>query len=352
MHGRNARRIGSPDSMRSRSRSQRRVVTILGCIVIGITSPIVACSDQGPTGVPLDMPNRSDLVASVTGTAASSIDAAGRFLLATPTQQGRVYTELGAREAERLAAVWSVQFGPIVRRTLEQEHGGPINFRALSHCGRTLYARSPFEPPPSEIPSPSRKPFGPWWFVTLCERNTPALSIAVSAWATELKLSKGTIEFPRVAGNEFFPLGIPSGHLGEFPSAPEGAVTFAARNTGRRAVSVPELVMGVQRDGPPQGARWRIPLEGNAIVHSVRGDLTTNEVFVGSPLPTKPGSAAFAPATAQPDGVQFYWTPTPNDGETVAAYVARAHTRVRIATARRRADTPIRFELASGLGGN
>jgi hypothetical protein len=318
---------------------------LAGALVVAAL--VAACSEQSTTTVRSVAPDHARLIASLTPEAARSLDASGGFRLGTQTPNP-AYPELTSQQTERLAALWPAQFGSMVRKNLEEGHGGPINFRSLNVCGRTLYAQSAFEPPPLDIPAPRRKPYGPWWFVTLCESQRPTLSLAISAWATELTIVKDKILFPRVAGNEFFPLGIPAGHMGEFPLSPEEAVTIAANHVGRRVAAIPQLVMAAKTDGPPQAARWRLPLEMNGLVHGLRsGDVAVSELFVGSPDVRRDSYAVFIAAKDQPPTFDFPWIPLPEQGEARAQYNRRIASETHFAKVRRLAGTPTKFELTN-----
>ena len=313
---------------------------------------LFGCSDGGANGTRITAPDRAALSASLTGAAASALDANGNFVLAAPAGNSG-HSELSSADANRLATIWVRLFAPDIRRSLEEQHGSSINLHGLKVCGRTLYARSSFEPPRFVIPTPWLRPYGPWWFVTLCDGGQPSVSVAVSSWATDLTISKGAIVFPKVAGNEFFPLGIPAGHIGEFPSSPEDAASLVARKTGRRISRVPELVMGTTTSGPPQAARWMIAVDSNAVINTARhGRVTTSQILVGSPYPAKLGPAQFVAAPSQPDFLDFSWAPLPNANESQAAYKARLGTTINLTRVKRRTDTPVTLDLETPIGGN
>ena len=328
-----------------RARHPRLAVLLRGVNPILLTSALMSgCSDRFSDGVVMAPPNRHEIARSVTGAAASALGEDGKFqltVLATSSQ-----TEISAARARELAEVWAHQFGPRLKGYLETQHGAPIRYDALAACGRALYARSAFRPSPDPIPAPYLRPYGSWWLVTLCDASGfAAVSVAVSALATELSVIDGTIRFPAFAGNEFFPVGIPTGSVGEFPVSPETAVALAAQQTGRRSSSVPELVMPVNTDGPPQAARWRLTLESAAHVRSVSlGDVSTRELFVGVRNVTSRSLVQFVAAPSQDADVSLRWSPAPKPGEMASTYAARVDAELATTVFVRRADTPTRFE--------
>ena len=215
-----------------------------------------------------------------------------------------------------------------------------------------LYAQSPFDAPPEEMPAPFQRPYGPWWLVTLCAGGVPTVSLAVSAWATDLSIVEGKLRFPFFSGNEFFPVGIPVGHVGEFPSAPETAASTVASRSGRRITSVPELIMPYRESGIPQSARWRMSLESpsNAVA-SGSSDPLMNVRFAGVARSRSSDLQVSVAASKQPEGVTLVWGPAPQQGELRASYRGRQRALVKRTTLGRRAGSPIAFENVSNSGG-
>jgi hypothetical protein len=292
------------------------------------------------------MPTMAAVRAAVTGAAADAIRPNGQIQLAPPAGGA---DELTALEAVNFASAWTRDYAPMTRSWLEGTHGAAINFKTLKSCGRPLYARSAFSAPPQSIPGPYRRSHGPWWLVTFCDAaGSPSVSIAVSAWATELTMQAGKLRFPRISGDEIVAIGVPGGHVGEYPMPPEMAVEMAAQQAGKPIANVPDLVAPVPSDGPPQLARWHLTLAGPTTVRTSSGERATNEVFVG---PTHVGGsdvATSAAAPEQPVAIDLIWTPVPVAGERHAAYAARA---IRQTTKiLRRVDTPVRVEPISAWG--
>ena len=308
-----------------------------------------ACSDRPTVTMPSGLPPQDRLASQLSPAVAKQLDAHGRFTIAAGSATSQ-FPEISQGQATLLAVTWAHQFGPRLINYLQGQHGGPINFPKLHSCGRTLYARSAFGPIPPELAAPYRKPYGSWYLATLCDAGElPTVSVAVSAWSTDLTLANGRIVFPAQSGNDFFPMGIPVGSAGEFPASPETAASLAAGN-GRLVASVPELVMPVNTNGPPQGARWHVSLDGPANLRGVNlGAVSVSDVFVGALHVTRQGLAQFVAQPTQPTSVDVLWRPLPNAGETVTAY----HQRGNAVSAKipRRVDTPISFDAVTKPAG-
>lgn len=195
---------------------------------------------------------------------------------------------------------------------------------------------------------PYRRPYGSWWLVTFCDPAlTPTVSVAVSALATDLSITDGKLTFPRISGNEFFGIGIPAGHQGEFPSSPESAVQATAQQTRALVESPPELVMPLKTDGPPQAARWHMSLKTQVVFRAASDTLTANEVFVGLAGLGASVLRTTVASRVQPDAVDVEWLPPPKIGEPADAYIVRMGASQQVARISRRSDTPLRFETAS-----
>lgn len=302
---------------------------------------IAGCDDPRPASVePFVKPTA--LQSSVVGAAAAALGSDGKFALAA--QVNPVRRELSAAEASALSAAWLHGYAPMIREHLENEHGGPLRLADLRQCGRPLYARSPLDPAPDSIPAPFTRPFGPWWLITFCAGRTPSVSVAVSAWATELRLQNGVLRFPLVSGNEFVATGIPAGHSGEFPSAPEDAVAYAAGRFSRRIAAVPELVMPLNTVGMPQSARWRLRLERSVAVRTDKTLGETDELYV---LPTNARAGALNAAVAsrdQPTSIAIEWWKLASVGEAGEPYLERSAKSRTETFVPRRLDTAVRFD--------
>ena len=163
--------------------------------------------------------------------------------------------------------------------------------------------------------------FGPWWLVTLCDRaGAPTLSVGVSAWATDITVQGGRLLFPRISGSEIFGVGIPTGHVGEYPSSPEEAIELTAKRSGRRVTEVPELIMPLPEDGIPQFARWHLTLESVAGLRTGAESHASKEVFVRPKGLHTNDLVLSVAASTQPAFIDIEWTPPPNLNESYAAY--------------------------------
>lgn len=307
---------------------------------MGLLALLVACSGDSPTAA---APTPSAVRLAVTGAAAAAIGPDGRLRLSqAPADVSE--RELTVDEALTFADSYLRYFAPMTRSWLEATHGAPLDLRSLKSCGRPLYARSAFEPPPQSIPSVYRRVHGPWWLLTYCDANgSPSVSVAISAWATDLTMVDGKLQFPKISGTEFVVVGIPVGHVGEYPSSPEAAILIAARETGTRISEVPELITPLPTEGPPQLARWRITLEGNALVKTSSGQRATRELFIG---PSSVGGRQIVESIAslnQPSTFDLRWSPLPTIGEPYKDYIARSRT-PQLGKVPRRADTPVSVE--------
>lgn len=302
---------------------------------------LLSCSDvQAPT-----LPSAKEVAAAVTGAAAANLDANGKFVLSMPEEDGP-YERINVGRARALADAWKSQFGPLLRSFIIEGHGAEVDFYNLKVCGRPFYAESALEPLAPTYHSPARRGYGPWWLVTLCSNSgTPQVSLAISAWATELELVEGRIRFPRESGNEFFAIGIPQGHVGEFPSSPEVVVSFAATKTNKRTAGIPKLVVPLGDQNVPQRARWELRLEEPVRFRAQQsGVLMREAVYVGSRRRDLLQEVA---APTQPAHVQGVYVPFPTPGESAEAYAARREAATEILTIPRKVAVPVMFEIAT-----
>lgn len=339
--------------MRKPPRKQRFASTPFKTMLVSsvLVTGVQGCADRPAANVVAPQPDARRVVASLTGEIAVALDASGKFRLPKPPRQGP-YDEIPEEQAVAMARAWARQYGGHHATFLQEMHGAPIDFQRISPCGRTLYARSSFQPPRPEIPAPSRRAFGPWWLVTMCSAaGTPQVSLAVSAWATDTRVENGKVVFPFHHGGEFFPLGIPIGHTGEYPTSPEMAATSIAEEMGRRIAAVPELVAPSPDNGPPQGARWILRLDRSGTVATAKsGSIQTERLFFGrEDLRDRGGAVPFLASPEQPESVPFHWSTVPSRGESEDAFQARRQTMTDQAS--RRVDTPIRFDRVSIVGG-
>jgi hypothetical protein len=189
-------------------------------------------------------------------------------------------------QARALSAAFVRLFGVFFVDFWEQEDrgGAPIDLAKLRVCGRSYYARSPYEPPPSSASFWLRQHYGSYWLTSLCGVDgDPEVSVAVPAVDTQFHVdSEGYITgIAGIDSARFLAGGIRPGF--SIPPSPESAALEVAQGTGRRVVQVPELVLQPQ-PYMPQLAKWRVRLETPAKFME-RGDTTQrllSELYYGS----------------------------------------------------------------------
>jgi hypothetical protein len=265
---------------------------------------LMACTDGGQ---PPAAPEQGDLRGVLAGEAAAGLSSSGRFVL-TSTPSGE--PEITEVQAVALAAAWPQQWGRFLRTYLESEHGAPIQFDRLVPCQTPLYARSSFAPLAPQVHRTVRRAYGPWWLVSLCEGPTPAVSLAISAYSTDLTIVDGRIQLPAVSGNHFLPAGIPHGWDGAVRVSPERAALAASMHSRRLVASVPELYAPAPARARPQFAAWRIRLDRPV---TLRGERTLDrrshaEVYVTGNGREGSGERLVHVGTPeQPDHVEFQY---------------------------------------------
>jgi hypothetical protein len=258
----------------------RRTCPVLYHICAGIlVATLPACSDQAD--VAPSAPTREELRNVLTGDAATRVAPDGSFNLSS-----RLHTdsELSESQARSLATAYLRQAGPMIRRSLEKQRGSSIKLDALRQCGRGLYAASPFEVLGPEIHGAYRRVFGSWWLVGFCGSGGGLeVSVAVSALAIELTVKDDRVDFGSSSGTEFFTMGVPPEWDGPAGLSPERAAVRIGNKTGKRITQVPELIAPHPKLAYPQGAVWRLRLEGpvRARGNKTGRASTTTEVFAG-----------------------------------------------------------------------
>lgn len=286
----------------------------------------------------------------VTGAAAEALDASGHFRMSAPPAAD--LPSISQTQAEELALALVHGAAPVGGLAgAEAERGTPISWTELSVCRRTLYALSSWLPlDASIVASPygaaTQRGFGPHYLVSLCEHGAvPALTIAVSAYSTDLSVENGDLVYPRVGGSWFQWRGVPRSQEAELGVGPERAVRAAAQLTGRKVTAVPDLIIPDRRDGGVIDARWRISLDSLVTLRTKdsRESLTVGKVYVrwsrrfnGEP------TVDIEVPNEDPDETFEYRTALPKDPSDTDLPVAHG-------VARRRADFPSRYEtVASG----
>ncbi len=232
---------------------------------------VAGCWGDQPAG-----PDGIDLASIVTPEVARQI-ADGRFTLGEPVDVLPVLSEASARQ---LAQVLGRQFGALIRYDLEAQHEGPIDFARLRACGRSYFARSPFDSIPTDR-SDLRFYFGAFWIVGLCDDDRTTISVAVAANATDLRIENGWVH---PEPNSLKIVGVPPAWNGALPVDPEHAAKFVTDLTSRRVAAVPVLYAPNPLDAFPQGAIWAIELDDDVVVRGITSSqtVTTPHVLVSS----------------------------------------------------------------------
>jgi hypothetical protein len=244
----------------------------------------------------------------LTGQAVEAVASDGHFRL--HVVQRHPLDEVSSEEATRIAATWVHTNGLWLRHAFEQDRGSPVDPRHVSECGRVFYAETPYAELPQSASHTLRTVYGPWWLVTLCDDRWPAISVAVSAYSKNLKVTNGVVSG---IGNELFATGIPA-TLPSVPMSPEEAVQMAVAQTGARVSEVPVLMMA-PRPESPQTAKWMVTLDRPVMIRGLHSKLArpVTTVFVGftdtwhekaiqADDPSVPASAAGSDAAAAKGG--------------------------------------------------
>ena len=237
----------------------------------------------------------------------------------------------------------------MIQDALETEHGAAIKFGELRSCGRALYAESPYEPLDPSVHKAFHNQFGPKWLIGLCNRyGRLAVSLAIAARATELRVDDDVLRVAQSAGNEFFAMGVPSDWDSPVGLSPEMAVALAAVSS-RRVIEVPRLIAASAAEAYPQGSYWLVDLDGDARLRETQSgrDRVTAIVYfgLGASVGARSGilgSRACVPRDPQPlTETASYVQPSPTGASSTV-----------IVTAHRRPEMPIRFAQATLEGGH
>jgi hypothetical protein len=286
------------------------------------------------------------LGSAITGAAAASVDATGRF--AVQQSRPRPSNEIDEDRARRVAGAYLQLQGPFLQGALEGDRGGPIDIAALRSCGRAFYAESPYEPiaPGPDVPDIAFRLYGSWWVVGFCgSAGNLEVSVAVSAVATVDEVD-GKLTRPP-AGNEFITAGVPSTWDSPVGLAPETAALKAHDQTHRLVASAPRLTLRSLQEAQPQGALWSFELDGNARMLNPRTGKRTDvrKVYMGLPDPMVRSDIARSkvriPLADQPSQVT---TRLPIPKARLSSPTEDPVLKVVDVTVTRRSDTPVRFE--------
>lgn len=311
---------------------------------------LTACQDS-PVSEPATLPPTLETMRQyVTGEAATNLSATGQFQLRSPGSDDPA--EITGEQAIALAALWPRQFGPWLHDHLESQRGGRIELTALMPCGDAAYAVSPYSPMEGALATKpevqaARRVYGPWWIISLCSRSgTPQLSVAVSAYSTDLRIENGEIRLPALGGEWFSVEGIPSVAGADFLEKPERLVQRLALHTGARVSEVPELIIPDRRDGFPNHARWRVTLERPVSGRTISGRHATQVEVYSWRRPGAQELGFLVSSASQPARVSFRY---PTNLASTAPGDPLSYTEGFLM---RRLDVPVSFEPVVLAGGN
>lgn len=259
-----------------------------------------AC-DRGIT----DPAQTVDIRPYVTGAAAANLDRDGLFTYPLPVAPS-AEPMISAERARELAVSFALSYGPAREDRWRQQHGRPFDYRALKADLRVFFQPSPYELFPDGFHGAFRRMFGPFYLVRLSSEGVPRMSVAVSAYNTNLAIyPDGRLDRPFESGADFFADGIPAdGTRADVmaPIAPEAAVAHVYRLTGARVSEVPEFVR-MEWNWGPLGGGWKLTLERPVRIRTLSGGRTADvrELYLGR----EGGRRLFIPAAEQPAAVEM-----------------------------------------------
>lgn len=254
------------------SPTSRRTIALIGTL-----SALMAAACSRDSGTPTELSDAIDARPFLVGNALAAVDANGHFVSSPPGGDGLI----SPSRAAELARAAVVTFAPLRRSYLEQQHGGSLAFATLKP-GRPYFADTPYVLDlPSDVHPSVRKYLGPYYLVPMMQSDRQVLSIAVSAYDSDIGIERGRIVFPVRHGNDFIMQGVRGPHESA-PVSPEQAARIAASTLGARVSEPPQLLLA-ERTFVPQWARWRLTLEREVVVTGAKTGRTysTREVFVG-----------------------------------------------------------------------
>ena len=123
---------------------------------------------------------------------------------------------------------------------------------------------------------------GPHWLVGFCDATgVLAVSVSLSALATDLEVTQGLKYLPDPRKGDFLSFGVPIGSSGA-PMSPEQAAQLAATETKALISEVPDLQLP-PFPLAPQLAMWHLQLDRSIALRGVQSgkQYVTSEVYVG-----------------------------------------------------------------------
>lgn len=253
------------------SRSIRAVAVVAACVL--------ASCDGSPTGLSLDA--NPDIRALVTGAAADSLGADGRFRIDPDVAASREgMPVVTADRARELAAAFAKSFGPAFHPYWVKERGGSINLGALAPSVRVFPMHTAYGSVPTVGCHPSYvRSFGSYYLLTLDAGSSQNVRLGVSAQTTLYSVSPiGGLVEPSRTGSDFDSDGVRVDGKGRILLTPEQAVALAAGATGRMATTVPQLfgrgVLWVST-----AALWRVTLDQPVTAVRANGSTVQSQVL-------------------------------------------------------------------------
>jgi hypothetical protein len=179
----------------------------------------------------------------LTPSVAESLDARGRFILASPTLHASEHQIAALRAIADSLVMWLRTAQAPFAEKLQLERGDysslvPIDFPSLRLCGREYGMLSPYPTVDTMLPNFFRNMVSSQVRFVACDGRGEAVAIVV-AGRTDVTFPGGIPTTPlKGSGNSFLVLGL--GKLVNSFLSPEAAVHVVRRRTGDLIVSVPD----------------------------------------------------------------------------------------------------------------
>lgn len=277
-----------------------------------------ACSNSLGPGAVLFEEDVPDVRAYVATHLESELSTDGLFRLPAGDAAAGTGTITYAR-AEDLAVAWVRTVGPTAT-FVSTQHGHPIDWASLVLSRRSVmlaetaaaYEQVEFEPLARHV--------GPRYHIRFFDEHGPAVTLGVSALATNLEIDDGILVFPPSTGGEFFVAGLAMGSVLAVPPDPETAVVRALRGTKARLTAVPRLLHPLDGKGPPV-ARWELRLDREVEVVADLGILRSEVLYVRAEVAADGARSLVleVPASTQPTTLTRL---VPDSDEPTVIYLA------------------------------
>lgn len=254
---------------------------------------LTACRDDRAEPTQPIMP--AQIQAYVTGDAARSLGSDGLFELTPATAPADLQIIAPGRAGE-LASAYVRTYGPTMGPGFKMFGASDIDVGKLEMSPRVFYAETPFARFPDVWSLAPRRHFGPYYVTHFLLDGRPALTVAVSAYAQDVRISlEGRIVLPVQVGGLFydFPVTQQGARVSYRPVSPEEAVQMVAAQAGARVTNPPRLMLRDRRFHPVT-AQWQLTLDRPVGVKRGSERLSVRELFVG------PNGALSVPSAAQP----------------------------------------------------